>query len=222
MFSIKFLLVALLAVLPAVTSASTIRSDYDSNCPGKWVNEDRQRELLNEFVNLIQQKQVATAYNTYVAADLIEHDPNILDGRQASIDTLTPTIQTADIQIVHKLVDGGIGCVHSKVTFPGQPFSAIADFFRFNGSCIVEHWDVMQSLPASSVNPHPLFSRTSDDNSTRAPAASSSPSTGAVGAAASSGPSGTSVTPMPFTAGAGKIAINFAAIGVAAVVVAML
>jgi hypothetical protein len=54
MFSIKFLLVALLAVLPAVTSAGTIQSDYDNNCPGKWVNEDRQRELLNEFVNLIQ------------------------------------------------------------------------------------------------------------------------------------------------------------------------
>jgi predicted SnoaL-like aldol condensation-catalyzing enzyme len=32
-----------------------------------------------------------------------------------------------------------------------------ADFFRLDSGKIVEHWDVMQPFPESSVNDHPMF-----------------------------------------------------------------
>src|SRR5207248_823440 len=82
MFSIKYLVFALLAILPVITSAAVARSQYGSYCPGYPVDRETQRRLFNEFISLIQNKQVAQAYNTYVAEDLIEHDPSITDGRQ--------------------------------------------------------------------------------------------------------------------------------------------
>src|SRR2546429_1303752 len=102
MFSVKFLVVSLLAILPVMTSAGVARSQYGGYCPGYQVDEFTQRELFNQFIALIQSKDVADAYNNYVSENLIEHDPNILDGRQASIDALTPIIASSTVEIVHK------------------------------------------------------------------------------------------------------------------------
>ncbi len=40
-----------------------------------------------------------------------------------------------------------------KTQFPGQELpSAVVDLYRFEGSCIVEHWDVKQERQANDTN----------------------------------------------------------------------
>lgn len=58
-------------------------------------------------------------------------------------------------EILHQTFDQDIGVVHLKVL--SQPLLALADLFRLNGTCVVEHWDVNQALPANATNPIALF-----------------------------------------------------------------
>jgi predicted SnoaL-like aldol condensation-catalyzing enzyme len=40
---------------------------------------------------------------------------------------------------------------------PGEPGHALADYFRLEDSKVVEHWDVIQDVPAQSANPNGMF-----------------------------------------------------------------
>ena len=47
---------------------------------------------------------------------------------------------------------------HSHLTLtPGKPGLALADFFRFEGDKVVEHWDVIQENPEASANSNGMF-----------------------------------------------------------------
>jgi predicted SnoaL-like aldol condensation-catalyzing enzyme len=54
---------------------------------------------------------------------------------------------------------GDICAVHYKATpkASGSPFinnvTVITDIFKYNGSCIVEHWDSLQTADETTTNP---------------------------------------------------------------------
>jgi len=55
-------------------------------------------------------------------------------------------------------VDGDHVVVHHHVIrHAGDPGMAVVDIFRVEGGRIVEHWDVLQDVPESPVNPLPMF-----------------------------------------------------------------
>jgi predicted SnoaL-like aldol condensation-catalyzing enzyme len=56
------------------------------------------------------------------------------------------------------LADGDrvVGHVYG-VRVPGQPGTAIIDIFRLADGKLVEHWDVMQPIPAESANDNGMF-----------------------------------------------------------------
>jgi predicted SnoaL-like aldol condensation-catalyzing enzyme len=62
-------------------------------------------------------------------------------------------------QTIHRaFVDGDHVIVHVHVErWPGDPGLAVVDIFRCEGAEIVEHWDVIQDVPAKPVNPNGMF-----------------------------------------------------------------
>jgi predicted SnoaL-like aldol condensation-catalyzing enzyme len=108
-------------------------------------------KFIQSFIIYSTRSDLFDAF-THVVSDYIQHNPNILDGNAATFDVLSARPPTSTPQILHLAFSAPYGWVHHK-----DGSTAIVDVYRFNGTCIQEHWDVIQTVPANSTNPHPLF-----------------------------------------------------------------
>jgi predicted SnoaL-like aldol condensation-catalyzing enzyme len=119
------------------------------------------RAVIEDFVELFyRRRDVRAAFERHVAPDYIQHNPGIADGRDAAITALEPKFSSpgfsTDIKLV--LVDGDHAAIHLHARrAPGERGGAVADLYRLAGGRIVEHWDVLQPVPESSANDHPMF-----------------------------------------------------------------
>ncbi|MFJ4027401.1 nuclear transport factor 2 family protein [Paenarthrobacter sp. NPDC089989] len=119
------------------------------------------RAAFEKFVDVFYtQKRVREAFDFLVAEDYIQHNPNIPDGPEAAITALTPKFDgspDARFEVQRILVDGDLAMVHVRASHPDRPDAAVADIYRFANGRIVEHWDVLQPVPADPVHDHPMF-----------------------------------------------------------------
>ncbi|MBF4550933.1 MULTISPECIES: nuclear transport factor 2 family protein [unclassified Pseudoclavibacter] len=119
------------------------------------------RAAFEHFVELFYtRKRVADAFDSLVASDYRQHNPNIADGPAAAVEALTPKFDgspDATFSVERIIVDGDLAMVHVRASRPGAPDAAVADIYRFEGGRIVEHWDVLQQVPATSIHDHPMF-----------------------------------------------------------------
>lgn len=122
---------------------------------------ERNRRVVQEFADLFyRQKNVRAAFEKYVAPDYIQHNPNILDGREAAVAALASKFGApgAHFDIKRILVDGDLAVIHLHGRMkPAEAGGAVADIYRLRNGKIVEHWDVVQPMPATAINPHPMF-----------------------------------------------------------------
>lgn len=132
-------------------------------CPSRPATPSTQRALFRAFISATYNRTstIAAAYTTFAAEDYIQHNPWMTSGRQAAIDTLTPIFAVADLRVRHVWFDPeletGTGGVHYRLRMPGaeRPV-AVMRLFRWEGTCLVEHWDVMQEVPGNKTNPLPM------------------------------------------------------------------
>jgi predicted SnoaL-like aldol condensation-catalyzing enzyme len=62
------------------------------------------------------------------------------------------------LDVKRTIAQGEMVVTHSHLTLkPGEPGVAIADFFRFEGGKVVEHWDVIQNIPDQAANSNSMF-----------------------------------------------------------------
>ena len=121
----------------------------------------RNRAVVTDFARLFYTEgKVRAAFERYVAADYIQHNPGILDGREAAIAMLEPKVSApgASFDVKRILVDGDMAMIHLRGRpSPDNPGGAVADIYRLKDGKIVEHWDVLQPIQTQTVNPHPYF-----------------------------------------------------------------
>jgi predicted SnoaL-like aldol condensation-catalyzing enzyme len=97
----------------------------------------------------------------FLSADFVDHDPALVGTRDsviARLDKLDWSTGGPKREVQRVIGSGDIVAIHHRLTRkPGdQPIAAI-DMFRVKEGLIVEHWDVMQTVPEASINPAPMF-----------------------------------------------------------------
>ncbi|KAK7039851.1 Snoal-like polyketide cyclase family protein [Favolaschia claudopus] len=151
---------ALLACVASVSS-QTADQPQPAPCVVRRASHHQQGKIFEDLVeNFYRTKNYTRAY-THMVADLIQHNPAVLDGSNASFTTVVGLIgpPSVKVQVLRTAFSAPYGWVHWRIDGLGgaERPSAVVDIFRFNGTCVQEHWDVIQEMPAESVNPHPLF-----------------------------------------------------------------
>lgn len=125
-------------------------------------NTDRNRRNAMAFYDLMfNQCRPREAIDAYVGADYIQHNPEVEDGKAGFIEyfeRMTAEYPGKSVQFMRSVAEGDLVVLHCRQRWPGDHEYAGIDIFRFDeDGKIVEHWDVLQTIPASSRNGNTMF-----------------------------------------------------------------
>ena len=112
------------------------------------------REVAERFIEVFyRQNRLVEAFRAWVHPDYIQHDPNSATGRDGTIAALeahmkrSPNMRHDLKRVIYG--DDGTVCVHYHFRHkPGDRGLAVVDLFRIEGGYLVEHWDIIQPIPA--------------------------------------------------------------------------
>jgi predicted SnoaL-like aldol condensation-catalyzing enzyme len=148
---------------PAVAAPSASPSEDCSSPKNPYTTGKGIREIFSAFVEEFYfQRDFAGAADKYIASNLIQHNPQIANGRDAEVAAVSSILTKYDGPNFELLLvdeQRGYGVVFNRfVGKPGTgiPLTVAVDIYRFDGSCMVEHWDAIEALPANSTNPDPF------------------------------------------------------------------
>jgi predicted SnoaL-like aldol condensation-catalyzing enzyme len=151
---------AMLIGMIALAAATAAAAAPAPQCAGDTAAN---RQVVRDFYTLgLVERQPAQAFAKYVAADFVEHKPDVAPGtREATAAFLVGIIRdvpTARWEILRVIADGDLVALHARFTpAPGAPEYALADFFRVKDCKIAEHWDVVAGPVKGAVNPNGRF-----------------------------------------------------------------
>ncbi len=123
---------------------------------------DENKRVVSEFYELaINQRKPEEATRKYIELPYRQHSPEVPDGPDGFIQFIGgmqkqhPKLRVAISKI---LADGDLVALHVHLTrAPDDTGLAIAEFFRLKGAKIIEHWDVVQPVPATTASGNSMF-----------------------------------------------------------------
>ena len=123
---------------------------------------ERNKQNAMAFYDLMfNQCKPREAVDRYVGEQYIQHNPDVGDGKQAFIDyfeRMAADYQGKSVTIKRAIAEGQYVVLHCHQVWPGDLEYAGIDIFRFDrDGKVVEHWDVLQVVPANSKNDNSMF-----------------------------------------------------------------
>ena len=121
---------------------------------------DAKGVVLDFFDLAFVQREAAQAAERYLGKTYTQHNPTAPDGPEvfptliAGLFTQAPE---ASFHLKRVIADDHVVLHYNLQMFPGDLGQAVVDIFRVEDGRIVEHWDVMQPVPADSNNDNGMF-----------------------------------------------------------------
>lgn len=147
---IPALLMAMEVTLMGVSAAS-------AKTPAQIQLEESNRKLV---LSLFAADSPETIVK-FMADDYKQHNPTIPDGKAgaaAFFRDLATKYPKAKAHVYRSAADGDLVWVHAHLVLqPNDPGIALVDIFRVKDGKLVEHWDIMQPVPANPANSNSMF-----------------------------------------------------------------
>ncbi|WP_309143804.1 MULTISPECIES: nuclear transport factor 2 family protein [unclassified Bradyrhizobium] len=125
------------------------------------VKEEANRKLVLEFYDRVFNRHEPKEAAEVLGDVYIQHNPTVPDGKSHFVSFFTELFKQKPerrARIVRSATDGDLVYLHSHATNgAGDRGRAIVDIFRVKDGKIVEHWDVIQSVPEKAANNNTMF-----------------------------------------------------------------
>ncbi len=123
---------------------------------------EHNKRVVRDFVETaFNAKQPADAAKRFLGPRYIQHNPTAPDGPEAFVEFAGGFVSQAphmSLEINRIIAEDDLVAAHSLLKLSDDDAgTVVVDIFRLEDGKIVEHWDVMQAFPESSVNDHPMF-----------------------------------------------------------------
>lgn len=119
------------------------------------------KALVTAFYDAAINQKDYEAASQYLGDQYIQHNPTAPDGPEglkSFIDFLKARFPAQRGEIRRVIAEGDLVALHIHSTRGDDtPGRAIVDIFRVADGKVVEHWDVIQDIPAEAANTNGMF-----------------------------------------------------------------